>query len=150
MFLLNRETGEPIFPIEEIEVPQGSLEGEKLSKTQPFPSKPLPLNPIYFDPDEAYGFTFWDKGYCKRTAKKLSNDGLYTPPSLEGSIHYPSAIGGNNWGGPAVDHSRNIMVVNTMNLASLIVMVPSEDCNKSIDELAINGTQARFTSVEAK
>ena len=148
VFLLNRETGEPIFPIEEIEVPQGSLEGEKLSKTQPFPSKPLPLNPIYFDPDEAYGFTFWDKGYCKRTAKKLRNDGLYTPPSLEGSIHYPSAIGGNNWGGPAVDHSRNIMVVNTMNLASLIVMVPREDCNKSIDELAINGTQARFTSVE--
>ena len=82
VFLLNRATGEPIFPIEEIEVPQGSLEGEKLSKTQPFPSKPLPLNPTYFDPDEAYGFTFWDKGYCKRTAKKLRNDCLlYTSPS---------------------------------------------------------------------
>ena len=74
VFLLNRETGEPIFPIEEIEVPQGSLEGEKLSKTQPFPSKPLPLNPTYFDPDEAYGFTFWDKGYCKSCL-------LYTSPS---------------------------------------------------------------------
>ena len=71
----------------------------------------------------------------------------FIPLPSRGSIHYPSAIGGNNWGGPAVDHSRNIMVVNTMNLASLIVMVPREDCNKSIDELAINNTQARFTSV---
>ena len=148
VFLLNRETGEPIYPIEEREVPRGSLEGEKLSKVQPFPTKPLPLNPIYFDPEEAYGFTFWDKGYCKRTANKLRNEGLYTPPSVEGSIHYPSAIGGNNWGGPAIDPSRNIMVVNTMNMASLIVMVPREDCNKSIDELAINDTQAKFTSVE--
>ena len=148
VFLLNRETGEPIYPIEEREVPQGSLEGENLSKTQPFPTKPLPLNPINFDPDEAYGFTFWDRGYCKRTAKKLRNEGLYTPPSLQGSIHYPSAIGGNNWGGPAVDHSRNVMVVNTMNLASLIVMIPRADCDKSLDELAINDTQARFTAIE--
>ena len=148
VFLLNRETGEPIFPIEEREVPQGSLEGENLSKTQPFPTKPLPLNPINFDSDEAYGFTFWDKGYCKRTAKKLRNEGLYTPPSLQGSIHYPSAIGGNNWGGPAIDHSRNVMVVNTMNLASLIVMIPRADCDKSLEELAINDTQARFTAIE--
>ena len=148
VFLLNRETGDPIFPIEEREVPQGSLEGENLSKTQPFPTKPLPLNPINFDPDEAYGFTFWDRGYCKRTAKKLRNEGLYTPPSLQGSIHYPSAIGGNNWGGPAIDHSRNVMVVNTMNLASLIVMIPRKDCNKSLEELAINDTQARFTAIE--
>ena len=148
VFLLNRETGEPIFPIEEREVPQGSLEGENLSKTQPFPTKPAPLNPTYFDPEDAYGFTFWDRGYCKRTTEKLRNEGLYTPPSLEGSIHYPSAIGGNNWGGPAVDHSRNVMVVNTMNLASLIVMIPREDCSKPLEELAINDTQARFTSIE--
>jgi quinoprotein glucose dehydrogenase len=148
VFLLNRETGEPIFPIEEREVPQGSLEGENLSKTQPFPTKPAPLNPTYFDPEDAYGFTFWDRGYCKRTTEKLRNEGLYTPPSLEGSIHYPSAIGGNNWGGPAVDHSRNVMVVNTMNLASLIVMIPREGCNKPLEELAINDTQARFTSIE--
>ena len=148
VFLINRETGEPIFPVEERKVPQGSLEGENLSKTQPFPTKPLPLNPINFDPDEAYGFTFWDRGYCKRTAKKLRNEGLYTPPSLQGSIHYPSAIGGNNWGGPAIDHSRNVMVVNTMNLASLIVMIPRKDCNKSLEELAINDTQARFTAIE--
>jgi quinoprotein glucose dehydrogenase len=94
VFLLNRETGEPIFPVEEREVPQGAVEGDYVSKTQPFPTKPAPLNPTYFDPDKAFGFTFWDRGHCKRTAKKLRNEGLFTPPSLEGSIHYPSGVGG--------------------------------------------------------
>jgi quinoprotein glucose dehydrogenase len=148
VFLLNRETGEPIFPIEEREVPQGAVEGDYVSKTQPFPTKPAPLNPIYFDPDKAFGFTFWDRGHCKRTAKKLRNEGLFTPPSLQGSIHYPSGVGGNNWGGPAIDPERNIMVVNTNNMASLIVMVPREDCKKSLKELSVNRTQERFTNIE--
>ena len=147
-FLLNRETGEPIFPIEEKEVPQGAIEGDYVSKTQPFPSKPAPLNPIYFDPEKAFGFTFWDRGHCKRTAKKLRNEGLFTPPSLQGSIHYPSAVGGNNWGGPAVDPERNIMVVNTNNMASLIVMIPREDCTKPLEELSVNKNQVRYTNIE--
>ena len=148
VFLFNRENGEPIFPIEEKEVPQGAVEGDYVSRTQPFPSKPAPLNPIKFDPEKAFGFTFWDRGHCKRTAKKLRNEGLYTPPSLEGSIHYPSGVGGNNWGGPAIDPGRNIMVVNTNNMASLIVMVPREDCNKPLEELSINKNQVRFTNIE--
>ena len=148
VFLLNRETGEPIFPIEERDVPQGAVEGDYVTKTQPFPTKPKPLTPTYLDPDDVFGFTPWDRGYCKKNKKKLRNEGLYTPPSLQGSIHYPSAIGGNNWGGPAIDHSRNVMVVNTMNLASLIVMIPRADCDKSLEELAINDTQARFTAIE--
>jgi quinoprotein glucose dehydrogenase len=149
VFLLNRETGEPIFPVEEREVPQGAVEGDYVSKTQPFPTKPAPLNPTYFDPDKAFGFTFWDRGHCKRTAKKLRNEGLFTPPSLEGSIHYPSGVGGNNWGGPAIDPERNIMIVNTNNMASLIVMVPREDCGKPLKELSINKTQERFTNIES-
>jgi len=149
VFLLNRENGEPIYPIEEREVPQGHVEGDYLSKTQPFPTKPAPLTPSYFDPEKSpWGFTFWDRGYCKKVAKELRSEGLYTPPSFQGSIHYPSAIGGNNWGGPAVDHSRNIMVVNTMNLASLIVMIPRKDCDKALEDLAKDKIQSRFTALE--
>lgn len=87
------------------------------------------------------------EGIAKKTAEKLRNEGLFTPPSLEGSIHYPSGVGGNNWGGPAIDPERNIMIVNTNNMASLIVMVPREDCNKPLAELAINKTQERFTNM---
>ena len=87
------------------------------------------------------------EGIAKKTAEKLRNEGLFTPPSLEGSSHYPSGVGGNNWGGPAIDPERNIMIVNTNNMASLIVMVPREDCNKPLAELAINKTQERFTNM---
>ena len=148
VFLLNRETGEPIFPIEEREVPQGAVEGDYVTKTQPFPTKPAPLTPTYLDPEEVFGFTPWDKGYCKKAAKDLRNEGLYTPPSLEGSVHYPSAIGGANWGGPAVDASRNILIANTMNLSSTIVMVPRKDCDKALKELARDSVQSRFSALQ--
>ena len=124
VFLLNRENGEPIFPIEERPVPQGAVKGDYLSPTQPFPTKPDPLTPINFDPENAYGFTFLDRGYC-RAASKLRNKGLYTLHRCR-DMHYPSSIGGANWVA-SVDSIRNILVVNTMNLASTIKMIPRAD-----------------------
>ena len=164
VFLLNRETGEPIFPIEERNVPQGAIAGDYLSKTQPFPSKPKGLTPTHLDPEDVFGFTPWDRGYCEKATKELRNEGLYTPPSLEGSVHYPSAIGGANWGGPAIDSSRNILIANTMNLSSTIVMIPRDECktalqnskehnnNKivsgAIEALARDKVQARFSGLQ--
>jgi len=164
VFLLNRETGEPIFPIEERNVPQGAIAGDYLAKTQPFPSKPKGLTPTYLDPEDVFGFTPWDRGYCEKATKELRNEGLYTPPSLEGSVHYPSAIGGANWGGPAIDSSRNILIANTMNLSSTIVMIPRDECktalqnskehnnNKivsgAIEALARDKVQARFSGLQ--
>ena len=165
VFLLNRETGEPIFPIEERPVPQGAVNGDFVTKTQPFPTKPAPLTPTYLDPEDAFGFTFWDRGYCKKATQDLRNEGLYTPPSLQGSVHYPSAIGGANWGGPAIDPSRNILIANTMNLSSTIVMIPREKCDEVVDNskkqtplgytaraievLARDRVQARFSGLQA-
>ena len=148
IFLLNRETGEPIFPVEERNVPQGAVEGDYVTKTQPFPSKPAPLTPTYLDPEDVFGFTPWDKGYCKKAAKDYRNEGLYTPPSIEGSVHYPSAIGGANWGGPAIDASRNILIANTMNLSSTIVMIPRSDCDKALKDLARDSVQSRFSALQ--
>ena len=66
LFLLNRVTGEPLFPVEERPVPQdGAVEGEYLSPTQPFPTRPPPLHPSKLTPDDAWGFTFWDRGKCR-------------------------------------------------------------------------------------
>ena len=85
VFLLNRENGEPIFPVEERPVPQGAIEGDYVSATQPFPTKPAPLTSTDFDSEEAYGFTFWDRGYCKRASSELRNEGLYTLLRLRGA-----------------------------------------------------------------
>ena len=66
---------------------------------------------------------------------------------LEGSVHYPSAIGGAKLG-RAVDASRNILIVNTMNLSSTIVMVPRKDCDKALKELARDSVQSRFSALQ--
>jgi len=128
LFVLNRETGKPIFGVEERPVPQGGLPGERLSPTQPFPLKPPPLGPLSFGPDQVGGFSFWDKGVCRKRLAKIRNDGIYTPPSLEGSLLYPATTGGVNWGGVAIDPRRQILVVNTNEIAAEVTqLVPRAD-----------------------
>jgi quinoprotein glucose dehydrogenase len=128
-FVLNRETGEPVFPVEERPVSQaGAVPGEQLSPTQPFPTLPEPLAALKLGPDDAWGFTFWDRGKCRDALKALHADGLYTPPSLQGSVLNPSTLGGNDWGSPAVDPVRKLMVVTTNHVPMSVKLVPRAQC----------------------
>ena len=123
------ETGEPLFPVEERPVPQGGeVAGEYLSPTQPFPTRPAPLHPGTFTEEDAWGFTFWDEGACRDQLASLRNEGIFTPPSLQGSVFYPSDYGGNNWDTPAIDPLRNIAVLNTRFLPAVLKLVPREAC----------------------
>jgi quinoprotein glucose dehydrogenase len=125
LFFLNRETGEPIFPVEERPVPQaGRVEGEYLSPTQPFPTRPAPLHPATLAPEDAFGFTFWDRGWCRDKIASLHSDGIFTPPSVRGSVHYPGMVGGMNWGSVSVDSKRGVLVANTMRVATEVRLVP--------------------------
>ncbi|HEU4427363.1 MAG TPA: PQQ-binding-like beta-propeller repeat protein, partial [Myxococcota bacterium] len=127
LFFLNRETGAPLFPIEERPVPQeGAVPGEYLAPTQPFPTKPEPLQPHTLGPDDAFGFTPWDEAKCRELIESARHDGIYTPPSLEGSIQYPGFIGGMNWGSVAVDPQRRVVITNVQRIAGLITLVPRE------------------------
>lgn len=139
VFLLNRETGEPLFPVEERPVPQGAAPGETLSPTQPFPTRPPTLLPATLRPEDAYGFTFWDRGKCRDRLQQLRSDGIFTPPSLQGSIHYPSAAGGVNWGGGSLDPERRLFVVNQTRVPSVVTLVPRADYEK------IKGSIPTFT-----
>ena len=128
-FVLDRQTGEPLFPIEERPVPQtGAVAGEYLAPTQPFPLKPDPLHALGATPDDAWGVTFWDEGVCRKKLEALQTGPIYTPPSLIGTIAYPSPLGGNNWGAPAVDPERQIMVANTKHIPFSIQLVERADC----------------------
>jgi len=126
LFVLNRETGEPLFPVEERPVPQIGVPGEQLSPTQPFPLKPAGLSRQSFTPDEAFGFTPWDRRACRRQIEALRFEGMYTPPTFEGSLMVPGNAGGANWGGVAVDEARQRLVVNTQNLAFAVQLIPRE------------------------
>lgn len=128
-FVLDRETGVPLFPVEERPVPQeGAVPGEYLSPTQPFPVKPEPLHVLNFGPEDAWGFTFWDEGRCRKKLEAMRTGPIYTPPSLEGTVYYPSPLGGNNWGAPALDPERQILVANTKHLAFSVRLIPRAEC----------------------
>jgi len=116
MFVLNRETGAPIFPVEERPVPASTVPGERAWPTQPFSSLP-PLSPHRWDgqsPDTA----------CQALTRGLRNEGIFTPPSLEGTIVVPSNIGGAHWGGVAFDPVRQIAVVPVNRLAAAVQLIP--------------------------
>lgn len=128
-FALHRETGEPLWPVEERPVPQrGQVPEEYLSPTQPFTTHIPQLLPDKFTVDDAWGLTFIDRGQCEDKIKQLLNEGLYTPPSLQGSLNYPSNAGGNNWGSPAINPDTGVMVVFTNRVPGFTRLVPREQC----------------------
>ncbi|MGH6871542.1 MAG: pyrroloquinoline quinone-dependent dehydrogenase [Rhizomicrobium sp.] len=127
LFTLDRETGQPLIPVEERAVPQNGAPGEQLWPTQPFPVAPKPLAPIRARPDDAYGLTFWDKRACRDKIANARAGWIYTPPSLQGTILYPFTGGGSNWGGLAFDQSRDVVYVNTSSAMHLVTLIKRAD-----------------------
>jgi quinoprotein glucose dehydrogenase len=133
LFFLHRETGEPLFPVEERPVPPSDVPGEAASPTQPFPSWPPPLVPQGLTPDDAWGLTPVDRGWCRDLIRSLRSEGVFTPPSLEGSIIFPGTAGGVNWGSVAFDPERRLLVANTTRIANTVQLVPREEAAFPLD-----------------
>jgi len=127
LFTLNRETGKPLIPVVERKVPQGAAPGDRLSPTQPFPVAPAPLTANKITADDAFGLTFWDRGKCREQIKALRSDGLFTPPSTQGTIIYPFTGGGTNWGGLSFDAARDVVFVNTSSAMHAVTLIPAKD-----------------------
>ena len=130
IFVFNRETGEPIFPVEERPVPPGDVPGEWYSPTQPFPTRPAPLISPGFGPDDVWGFTLFEKIQCRKKIEGLDHGSLYTPPSLRGTLMFPWSGGGANWGGPAFDPVRQLMIVNISRVVAQVRLIPNRKSAK--------------------
>lgn len=115
-FILDRATGRPLFPVREMEVAQSDVEGEKSWPVQPAPLAPPPFTPQSITVEDAWGLTPWDRKQCRDKILSLRNEGLYTPPSVNGSVLFPSDSGGSNWGGVAYDPKSGLAVVNSTNV----------------------------------
>jgi quinoprotein glucose dehydrogenase len=124
VFVLHRETGEPVFGVEERPVPQGGAPGEVLSPTQPFPLKPPLLVPLTLAAGDAWGLTPFDRGGCREKIEAMRNEGIYTPIGLDWTVLQPFPTGGVNWGGVAVDPERQTLLVNTNRLSGRQRLVP--------------------------
>jgi quinoprotein glucose dehydrogenase len=123
IFTFNRETGEPIFAIEERPVPQGGVAGEHLSPTQPFPVAPPPIV-RHLPVTDAYGVALFDQWACSKQLKKLRSEGMYTPPGVQGTAYRPGYSGGSNWGGLAFSPRSQILVANAMELPVAVALIP--------------------------
>ncbi|HEU4565800.1 MAG TPA: pyrroloquinoline quinone-dependent dehydrogenase [Gemmatimonadaceae bacterium] len=131
IFLLHRETGEPLLPVEERPVPASTVPGERAWPTQPFPAAtPNLVGMGRLTPDDAWGLVPEDRAACRALLAGARSDGLFTPPALEGTILAPGGVGGTNWGGVAVDESRGLLVTGVNRLAQLVQLYPRESARQ--------------------
>lgn len=122
LFVFERETGAPVFPIEERRAPRSLVPGERASPTQPFAALPEPFSRQALTEEQLWGLTPLDRAWCRREFRKLRYEGPFTPPSEQGSLTFP--FGGGNWGGVAFDPNTNLLIAKGQNLASRVTLVP--------------------------
>jgi quinoprotein glucose dehydrogenase len=142
LYVLNRDTGVPVFPVEEKPVPQSDVPGEVTSPTQPFPSAPPALVPQSIVASDAWGVTDEDREYCRQYLSGLRDEGIFTPPSLKGTLTIPGNVGGMNWSGSAYDPVHGWLLVNTNNLPAYVRMIPRDKFDEESDANVEHGEYA--------
>ncbi|RTM59061.1 pyrroloquinoline quinone-dependent dehydrogenase [Enterobacter hormaechei subsp. xiangfangensis] len=149
LFVVNRLTGEDVWPIEERPVPQGdgSVQGEVLSPTQPFPTKPAPLLDQSNKPEIWKLADIVGGGQCSRLWDNLTYEGMYTPPTTkgEGTLTYPDSAGGVQWGGVAFDPQKQIAIVNTSHIVQYVKLYSREDYDNADKD---SGNESGFAPQE--
>jgi quinoprotein glucose dehydrogenase len=131
LYILNRDTGAPVFGVEERPVPKSDAEGEEASPTQPFPLVPPPLVPQRLSADDAWGPTSEDRDACRAQMEKLRSDGIFTPPSVGGIIAFPGNLGGMNWSSGAFDPGQQVFVANVNIFPMEVHLIPRDQYQES-------------------
>jgi quinate dehydrogenase (quinone) len=129
LFLLDRRTGTPLADVEERPVPQGPVEYEWLSKTQPFSIGMPSFRPDVSEAD-MWGLTPFDQMWCRREFRKMRYEGHFTPPTVAGTFVFPGNAGGFNWGGVAVDEDNQLLVATPLIMGSRLALVPRDKVPK--------------------
>lgn len=123
VFVLDRETGDPLFPVEERDVPPSDMPGEQAWPTQPFPTSPKPFVRQIMTAEDLSNFSPEDNTSLREQFDSLRYEGMFTPPALKGTVMIPGTRGGAQWGGAAFDTETNIMYIRSMDVAELITIV---------------------------
>lgn len=140
VFLLNRETGEPLFPVEERSFPASDLRGEEAWPTQPIPLKPAPFARQRFDEDDITDISPESHAYVLERFITARSDGQFVPPSTQGTMIYPGFDGGAEWGGAGYDPTTGILYVNSNEMPWILTMVELNPDNASSGD----GLYARY------
>lgn len=143
LFLLDRETGEPIAEVTERQTPQTDVPGERSAPTQPFSTgMPSLARPLITEHD-IWGFTLFDQMSCRIRFKRLRYEGPMTPPSVRGTLLYPGPAGGTNWGSAAIDEANQLLVVNVLHMPFTVQLIAQEEAGTADRRtFGIGGRQA--------
>lgn len=131
LYVLDRETGAPLFPIEERPVPASDVAGEEAWPTQPFPLKPKPYSRQFITQDDLSDFSPGAHDSLINEFSKLRYEGLFTPPSLRGTFSLPATVGGAEWGGAAYDPYTNILYVKSNESPEISLLQKIDRDNKN-------------------
>jgi quinoprotein glucose dehydrogenase len=129
VFVLNRLTGAPLFPVEERVVPKSDIRGEESWPTQP--ASTISLVPEKLSLEDAWGKDVQEKQWCAEKIKAARSGEIFTPPSLQGTLVYPSNVGGVNWGSAAYDPQRHLLFVNTNRLPIFVKLIPRDELTEA-------------------
>ena len=147
VFVLDRRNGKPLLPVEERPVAKSDIEGEEAWPTQP--ASTISLVPEKFGPEDAWGKDEADRQWCEEKIKTARHGDIFTPPSLQGTLVFPSNVGGVNWGSGAYDPQRHLLFVDTNRLPIFVKLIPRADFDaarkNATDSDRLHGEFARQT-----
>ncbi len=123
VYLFDRETGEPLFEIEEKSFPASDVPGELAAVTQPIPTKPPPFSVQHFDESNVTDIAPANQEYVLNELKKIRSGSAFNPPSLQGTVVIPGYHGGANWSGASFDPTTATLYVNSNNVPNVITLV---------------------------
>ncbi len=139
VFVFDRDTGKPLFPVEEKPVAQSDVPGEQTSPTQPFPTTMPSLMETRFTSEPGWGFTFWDQNACRHELVQSRSLGLYGPKSKQGTILYPWSSGGSNTGSRAYDPQRKLLIASVIRSVGVIVQKEAGSSELAVTHKAGDG-----------
>ena len=143
VFVLDRTTGEPLHPIEDREVPQSSVPGEVAAQKQRFPK--LRLHDTDARPLQLWNFNEEHRTACKALLAGVRYEGIFTPPSLEGTLLYPGNPGGINWGSMAFDRDSRIGYLVVSRWPTIVKLIPRNKFRAAEHKGTLNGAEAQHT-----
>ena len=127
VFVLDRDTGEPVFPVQEVPVPRSTVPGEEAWPTQPFPLKPAPLARQSLTEADLTNITPEARAFALKEFRKYRTGSLYTPPTLQGTLTQPGHLGGAQWHGAAFNPFLNVLYVNVNDAPTINMLRPVHD-----------------------
>jgi len=146
VFVLNRLNGKPLLPVEERPVPRSDIAGEESWPTQPFST--ISLVPEKFEGTDAWGSTAEDVRWCQEKVRRSRAEGVFTPPSLQGTVVVPGNVGGVNWGSAAYDPERHLMIANTNRLVAWVKLIPRAEYHAEMKKEQDNRIYGEFGDQE--